>query len=154
MAIANPSVITVVSNTPQQLYTITTPFPNVPSFNSIGNQVTMTFNSTLTQTTATGASISLTTEVITLQPNITYQMTAVANIANTNQPSQYAFVNSTGATLGLAQPFGQTLTITTSSASTQTFTILASTIDGSPWLYPAQISNVVLTVQALAGWTI
>ena len=48
MALANPSVITAVSTTPQQLYTITTPFTNVPQFNSIGNQVVVGFANTLT----------------------------------------------------------------------------------------------------------
>ena len=95
----------------------------------------------------------MSTETITLQPNVTYLITAQANIVNANQPSQYALVSGGGLTLGSTVPMGQTISVTTASATTQTFTLVASTVNGTPWLYPAQISSAQVTVQAVAGWT-
>jgi hypothetical protein len=152
MALANPLVITVASTGTQQLYSISYPFTNVPQISSIGSSVVVNFGSTATSTTSTSASVNLSTDVITLQPNIVFQLIAQTQIS-ANQPSQLAFVNGSGATIGFAQPAGQTLVVTTSSASTQTVTLVASTVNGTPWLYPSQITNAQVTIQALAGWT-
>jgi hypothetical protein len=153
MALVNPSIITVLNTAAQPLYGIDFPFTGVPRYISTGSAATLVFNTTATSTTATDITANLAKGEITLKPNVVFQITAHANLVSGNVTGSYKIVNTaTNATVGFAVPIGQPLNITTSSATTATYKIVAYTTLGQDWSYPAQIANTNVMVQAISGY--
>ena len=152
MAIITSTVISVTNSTPQQLYIFDFPQDRVPRIVSTGSSVTVAFNTTATQTTGTSASINLSTDVVTLQPNVTFLFTAYAQFAGST-PTNYKIVNAaTDVTLAGPNPIGETLSLAITPASTTTVKLVAYTVDGSNWMPPSQISNANLIIQAVSGF--
>ena len=153
MALINTTLISATNSAPQQLYIIDFPQTGVPRVVSTGSTVTVMFDTTATSTTATSASLNLATDIVTLQPNVTFLLTAYAQFAGST-PSTYKLVNAaSGATLAGPNPFGDTLSLAITPATTTTVKLVATTVDGTNWLPPSQISNANLIVQAVSGYT-
>lgn len=152
MALIDTTLISVTNSVPQQLFTIDFPQTRVPRIVSAGSSATVEFNTTATQTTGTSAAVNLTTDVVTLEPDVTFMLTAYAQFEGST-PTKYKLVNAaTDATLAGPNPIGETLSLAITPASTTTVKLVAYTVDGTNWMPPSQITNANLIVQAVSGF--
>jgi len=95
----------------------------------------------------------LTTDIVTLQPNVSFLVTAYAQYTGTT-PSVYQIVNAaTGAVLIGPNPIGDTLSGVITPLNTTTIKLTAYTLDGTNWLPPSQISSTDFIIQAVSGFT-
>ena len=152
MAIINSTLLSITNSTVQNLYIIDFPQTGVPRIVSTGSTVTVALD-TLSVTTGTSASVNLTTDVVTLQPGVTFLLTAYAQY-NGNQETVYQIVNAaTGAVLIGPNPMGQTLSGAIQPVTTTTVKLTASTEDGTNWMPPSQIASADFIIQAVSGFT-
>jgi hypothetical protein len=148
----NSTLLSLTNSVVQNLYIVDFPQTNVPRVVSTGSVVTIALD-TATVSTGTSASVNLTTDVVTLQPGITFLLTAYAQYAG-NNPSAYQIVNAaTNAVLAGPNPFGDTLSYAITPATTTTVKLQAFTTDGSNWMPPSQITSTDFIIQAVSGFT-
>jgi hypothetical protein len=153
MALIDTTLISVTNSVAQPLFITDFPQTRVPRIVSTGSSVTVAFDTTATQTTGTSATFNLTTDVATLQPNVTFMLTAYAQFAGST-PTKYKLVNAaTDATLAGPNPIGETLSLAVRPASTTTVKLVAYTVNGTNWMPPSQITNANLIIQAVSGFT-
>jgi hypothetical protein len=149
------TVQTVYNTGSQNLSVLVYPLPGVPGYESLGNAVAMTFN-TVGNDVGTDATIDGVTGTITLATDVTFLITVHAT-TNSSTAGFYKFVDiENSVATGLPTPFGQTLSLTitpgVNDSTELTYHILACTESGADWLYPAQIQNATLIVQAISGF--
>jgi hypothetical protein len=152
MATVNPSVWTV-TNTTQDLFLITYPFPNVPSFDSAGTIVKMVYDDTPIDN---GNDISIIPNgSISLQPDVIYSITVRSDIINGQgfyQVFSYDEDLDTYTAVSSAVPIGNTLTCTVAPSVATEYFVRTFTANGNPWQYPSQLRNTYVTVQAISGY--
>jgi len=151
MAIINSTLLSLTNSAVQNLYIIDFPQTSVPRIVSTGSSTTVALN-TLAVTTGTSATVDLATDIVTLQPGVTFLLTAYAQY-NGPTPSVYQIVNAaTGAVIAGPNPIGNTLSCAIQPATTTTVKLTASTVDGSNWMPPSQIANADFIIQAVSGF--
>ena len=160
MAIANVGVISVTQTGTYPLYNTTTNEQGKTVFTTPGRTANIVFDTTAVSTGANVAYDS-TTGVFTLDPNVTYQLTATTRVLNwpstSDEPPAIEWYNVTGATrigLSVAIP-GTNITMFKPAVSTQ---IVARAAASTPalnlqWQYPASLSRASATVTSVSGWT-
>ena len=152
MALINTTLLSLTNSVVQNLYIIDFPQTGVPRVVSTGSSCTVALDTSLA-TTGTAASVNLTTDIVTLQPNVSFLVTAYAQYTGST-PSVYQIVNAaTGAVLVGPNPFGQTLSGVVTPLTTTTIKLTAYTLDGTNWLPPSQISSTDFIIQAVSGFT-
>jgi hypothetical protein len=152
MAVINTTLLSLTNSAVQYLYMVDFPQTGVPRVVSTGSSCTVALD-TASVSTGTAASVNLTTDVVTLQPNVTFLLTAYAQYTGST-PSVYQIINAaTGAVLAGPNPFGDTLSYAITPATTTTVKLTAYTLDGTNWLPPSQISSADFIIQAVSGFT-
>jgi hypothetical protein len=152
MAIINSTLLSLTNSAVQNLYIVDFPQTRVPRIVSTGNTVTVALD-TLQVTTGTSATVDLATDIVTLQPGVTFLLTAYAQYKG-NQPTVYQIVNAaTGAVISGPNPIGETLSCAIQPATTTTVKLTASTVDGTNWMPPSQIVSADFIIQAVSGFT-
>jgi hypothetical protein len=144
------TLLSLTNSVNQNLYIIDFPQTGVPRIVSTGSSCTVQLD-TATVSTGTAASVNLATEIVTLQPGITFLLTAYAQYTGST-PSVYQIVNAaTGAVLVGPNPFGQTLSGAITPATTTTVKLTAYTLDGTNWQPPSQIASTDFIIQSING---
>jgi len=145
----------------QNCYTETTDQFGKTVFASPGQAVVVDFP---TLSTPTGSNVSIANNVITLDGNVTYQIShrvdIVPNVNNDSNAGHVLLNSATGALLLPGSLMGQTSTIQYTPDDTVNLVLLAYMPDGTPpntttqpktWQYPQQIQNAEITVVQVGG---
>jgi hypothetical protein len=147
----------------QKCYTETTDQFGKTVFASPGQAVVVDFP---TLSTPTGSNVSIANNVITLDANVTYQIShrvdVVENINNDPAAGHVLLNTATGALLLPVSFMGQTNTIQYTPGATTNLVLLAYMPDGTPpntttqpktWQYPQQIQNAEISIVQVGGAT-
>lgn len=149
MATYNPTFLAAYNSGAQNLYSINEPFTRVPQLVGSTEPVTVTFD---TEVEASGLQGSLvgSTGLITLEGDGTVVFW-LNFMAQTYAPTTFKLVDvATGDQQGLS---GTRLSVTLKPASTTTYAVQAFSDQDAGFVYPNQITNASITVQAVSGWT-
>jgi len=147
----------------QKCYTETTDQFGKTVFASPGQTVVVQFP---TLSTPTGSNVSIANNVITLDANVTYQIShrvdVVENINNDPAAGHILYNVTTASLVPPASLMGQTNTIQFTPDATTNLVLLAYMPDGTPpntttqpktWQYPQQIQNSEITIVEVGGAT-
>jgi hypothetical protein len=161
MATANPSLYAAKNTDPQDCFTITFPFEDVPQYNTTPFQ----FVAFPTEAANIGSDIvphTITSDdygyftYFTLNGGLTYKIEARAFAApNAKQPLFMAVVNG-GSALGSVVPIGSTFTAYVSPETDINIQALVAA-DGTgaiPLQYPTQIVNATISIQVVDGFEV
>jgi len=154
MADLNPTFIQAINTGEQDLFTIDTN-AGVPRYISAGSSAVVKF-SELAADIDTAASMVAATGQLTLttstQTSQTFLITSQL-VFTSNTPASIKLVETaTGVQHGLTVPASKTLQVSIAPASTSTYQVVLFTDNGADFVYPNQIKNASLAVQALAGY--
>lgn len=151
MTTLSPTIINAV-NANQPLFTIDYPLTGVPQYNTVGNSATLLYTSTPTNNDVDASVAVDDTGDIGLNDGLTFNIICQV-LARTSVPTFYKLVErDTGTQVGDARPIELPLQVTINSQAETYYNIVVFTLSGNNFAYPDQISNINLTVQAVAGY--
>jgi hypothetical protein len=158
MADINPTYIQATNNGTQDLFTITESIATteenrgVPLIYGNGNSAVVVFTN-LDSDIDSDASIDPATGQIGLDnAGQTYLITAQLNFTGTTPVSIKFVETETGTQHGVTAPAGQTLQVSITPGDSLYYQIVAFTNDGRDFVYPNQLKNASVSVQAVAGY--
>ena len=158
MANINPTYIQATNNGTQDLFTINEFIPatednrGVTTYGIIGNEAVVVYTN-LDSNVDSDASIDPATGQIGLDnAGQTFLITAQLNFTGTTPVSIKFVETETGTQHGLSAPAGQTLQVSITPGDSLYYQIVAFTNDGSNFVYPNQLRNASVSVQAVAGY--
>jgi hypothetical protein len=161
MTIINPTFLNAYNEGAQDLFTINEFIPatednrGVTQYISVGNQATLTYSEFPVNNDDDG-SFDNTTGIAYLDGGAgqTFQITAQATF-NGRIPVRIKLINTDDNTqVGNSVPAdGTMLQISVTPAGPTHYAIVAFTVDGSDFVYPAQIDNAQITIQVVGGYS-
>ena len=151
MAILSPTIINAINGN-QQLFTIDYPTEDVPQYNTVGNSAVLLYTSTPTNNDVDASVATDDTGDIGLNDGLTFNIICQVS-ARISVPTFYKLVErDTGTQVGDARPIELPLQVTINSQAETYYNIVVYTVSGNNFAYPDQISDINLTVQAVAGY--
>lgn len=158
MADIFPTYIQATNAGTQDLFTINEFIPatednrGVTTYGIIGNQAVVIYTNLDTNLDDNATIVAATGQLTMDNAGQTFLITAQLNFTGTTPTSIKLVETDTGIQQGLTVPAGQTLQVSITPADVLDYQIVAFTNDGSNFVYPNQLRNASLSVQAVAGY--